>query len=601
MIRNLLVILFINLLSLSAAYAGNGKKVYADYHGVRYTRQHDGQIGRWGMFATMPKTSTDIKYICRNADNIGDDGRHEIAAKHYPMIGMQSNLDPDLIEYQILSAKAAGIDGFFIEWGFMPHENDNLLKAMQPIAAKYGFEIGVNWCDGWLYYDWITKIYPDIKTRADKTKYMEKCFKYLADNVFTGKTAPVVNGRPVFYHFGGGATPEEFTQVLNANKDFVEKTNPVMLRRWADWGKLENDIYKPVTYSQKMEEWKKLGEVPTAWIPARVRERNAGHLGCDFWASKEDVLRFMEPFRDQVWLSDNPAYTVKCGFVIPGMDNHGCGGWGHSKFYEIDRYNGKLYDAMWQYNMQYRDSLDMMFIASWSDYTEGHEIEPTIENGYRELETTLRYASVFKEFEPNLSALRLPQQLFQMRKAVELLQKVGLKEDLILQLLDNAALEMAEGSYKQAADLLIQASEMIGQENEKVINNEFVLTTSALQVKGGESTKACWDATEGFSVTLPTQASVNLSAMYSLGTIEFWYLDKGTETLFVRSTTKREPKSYFANVGKIATCDTGEWKHARIELYGENIVYSFGKPTFFFKGNVKVRDISMKFNCFSIQ
>lgn len=103
---------------------------------------------------------------------------------------------------------------------------------------------------------------------------------------------------------------------------------------------------------------------------------------------------------------------------------------------------------------------------------------------------------------------------------------------------------MAEGSYKQAADLLIQASEMIGQENEKVINNEFVLTTSALQVKCGESTKGCWDATEGFSVTLPTQASVNLSAMYSLGTIEFWYLDKGTESLFVRSTTKREPKSY---------------------------------------------------------
>ena len=89
--------------------------------------------------------------------------------------------------------------------------------------------------------------------------------------------------------------------------------------------------------------------------------------------------------------------------------------------------------------------------------------------------------------------------------------------------------------------------------------------------------------------------------MYSLGTIEFWYLDKGTESLFVRSTTKREPKSYFANVGKIATCDTGEWKHARIELYGENIVYGFGKPTFFFKGNVKVRDISMKFNSFSIQ
>ena len=39
----------------------------------------------------------------------------------------------------------------------------------------------------------------------------------------------------------------------------------------------------------------------------------------------------------------------------------------------------------------------MMFIASWSDYTEGHEIEPTIENGDRELRTTLKYAAEFKD------------------------------------------------------------------------------------------------------------------------------------------------------------------------------------------------------------
>ena len=38
----------------------------------------------------------------------------------------------------------------------------------------------------------------------------------------------------------------------------------------------------------------------------------------------------------------------------------------------------------------------MVYIASWSDYTEGHEIEPTVENGDRELRTTLQYASQFK-------------------------------------------------------------------------------------------------------------------------------------------------------------------------------------------------------------
>ena len=125
------------------ALAQNGKKVYADFHGVRYTRQHDGKLGRWEMYANTEKSSTGRKSLCYNADLIDSEGRHEIAAVAYPQVGMQSNLDPDYIEYQILSAKAAKIDGFFIEWGFKPHENDILLREMQKVAAKYDFEIGV--------------------------------------------------------------------------------------------------------------------------------------------------------------------------------------------------------------------------------------------------------------------------------------------------------------------------------------------------------------------------------------------------------------------------------------------------------------------------
>ena len=186
------------------ALAQNGKKVYADFHGVRYTRQHDGKLGRWEMYANTEKSSTGRKSLCYNADLIDSEGRHEIAAVAYPQVGMQSNLDPDYIEYQILSAKAAKIDGFFIEWGFKPHENDILLREMQKVAAKYDFEIGVNWCDGWLYYDWITKIYLEVNTREAKTEYMAKCYQYLVDSVFTGPTVPMVKGMPVFYHFGPG-------------------------------------------------------------------------------------------------------------------------------------------------------------------------------------------------------------------------------------------------------------------------------------------------------------------------------------------------------------------------------------------------------------
>ena len=214
--RKLLLFLLVSI--ALPALAQNGKKVYADFHGVRYTRQHDGKLGRWEMYANTEKSSTGRKSLCYNADLIDSEGRHEIAAVAYPQVGMQSNLDPDYIEYQILSAKAAKIDGFFIEWGFKPHENDILLREMQKVAAKYNFEIGVNWCDGWLYYDWITKIYPQINTREAKTGYMAKCYQYLVDSVFTGPTAPIVKGMPVFYHFGPGAKVDEYRKVLSEVK-----------------------------------------------------------------------------------------------------------------------------------------------------------------------------------------------------------------------------------------------------------------------------------------------------------------------------------------------------------------------------------------------
>ena len=113
--RKLLLFLLVSI--ALPALAQNGKKVYADFHGVRYTRQHDGKLGRWEMYANTEKSSTGRKSLCYNADLIDSEGRHEIAAMAYPQVGMQSNLDPDYIEYQILSAKAAKIDGFFIEWG----------------------------------------------------------------------------------------------------------------------------------------------------------------------------------------------------------------------------------------------------------------------------------------------------------------------------------------------------------------------------------------------------------------------------------------------------------------------------------------------------
>ena len=132
----------------------------------------------------------------------------------------------------------------------------------------------------------------------------------------------------------------------------------------------------------------KVGEIPTAWLPARVRTRDQEHDEWDNYATQDDVIGFMKPFRDSIWHSNNPAYTIKSGlqcrvWIIGDVQVEGRG-----HFFYIPRNNGETYSSMWKFCMAEKDSLDMMFIASWSDYTEGHEIEPTIENGDRELRTT---------------------------------------------------------------------------------------------------------------------------------------------------------------------------------------------------------------------
>ena len=591
---------FLLMFSTVLVWAQNGKKVYADYHGVRYTRQHDGKLGRWEMYANTKNSNTGRKTLCYNADLINSEGRHEIAAVAYPQVGMQSNLDPDYIEYQILSAKAAKIDGFFIEWGFKPHENNELLREMQKVAVKYNFEIGVNWCDGWLYYNWITKIYPEIDTREEKTEYMAKCYQFLVDSVFAGPTAPVVKGTPVFYHFGPGATIDEYQKVLSLVKLPQDMKQPVALRRWADWGKLENDKYIPVTQSDDIDAWKRVGEIPTAWLPARVRAMDKEHSSWDNYASQDDIIEFMKPFRDSIWHSANPVYTVKSGFAMPGMDNLGCAGWGRGHFFYMPRNNGEVYSSVWKFCMAEKENLDMMFIASWSDYTEGHEIEPTIENGDRELRTTLKYAAEFKEESADDRGLTLPLAIFRLRKEARFLEKAKMDVSGCNRALDKAALLISQGRYPIAIGLLLQIENDV-KIAKSALNTEMVRLRESERKIQGKRKLGGYNPKETISISVSKELVSKLQMNNYVGYLYFEYLDKGNESLFVRSSTLREPKELFNIVSRIRTDNTGKWKTAKIELYKENIVYGFNRPTFYIKGDVVIRNLSLGYTIYTIK
>ncbi len=580
---------------------GNGKKIYADYHGVRYTRDFDGKLGRWEMHADTRKSKTGRETLCYNADFIDESGRNDIAAVAYPQVGMQSNMDPHYIEYQILSAKSAKIDGFFIEWGFMQHENDLLLRAMQPIAAKYGFEIGVNWCDGWLYYNWITKYYPEIDTREEKTEHYVKSYQYLIDSVFTGETAPMVDGRPVFYLFGPGAKHDEYKWVLSQLELPEGMKQPRALRRWADWGELRDDKYIPVTQSDDISKWTELDAIPTAWLPARVRPMDSIYPNYDYYATADDVIEFMKPFRDSIWMSDYPKYDVKSGFAMPSMDNSGCAGWGRGHFFTIPRDNGETYKRMWEFNMASKDSLDMMFIASWSDYTEGHEIEPTIENGDRELRTTLKYASIFKSEVEDDRGIELPLRLFKLRKRSQFMgdmRKFVKSIKPIDAKLDRSAVLISEGEYGGAIELLSEADGELKELESDLKSNDVVVTEDELRF----SLNMFGDS---YHVTNELKLYLSDATMYELiasrsytGYLEFEYYDEGKERIRIYSPTDREPKALFGTVADFRTDNTNGWKKARVKLITDNIEYKSNSFSFLIKGKVRVKNFKIDYTTY---
>lgn len=624
-IRNKCIVVFMALLVLcnndvAAQQTGNGKKVYVDYHGTRYSRAHDGMLGRWSFYGLSEKSATPQKLMCYNADNILESGRQNIAAVHYPLTGVQSNLDPDFIEFQVLSAKTAKIDGIFIEWGYREHEATWLLNAFQRVAAKYDFEIGVNWCDGWLYYDWITKVRPDITTREQKTQHFIKTLQYLIDSVFTVSTAPKVKGIPVYYMFGGGIRSGEYDSVVSGHPFHLTAGTafPQALRRVAVGGKIADDKFEIAPLEGELDTWKRFGMSPTPWIPARVRKMDARHPDFDDYATGADALRYIRAFKDKVWDQPSAGITVRSGFVTPGMDNRGCGGWGRGHYFYIPREEGRLYNDMWDQNLSSKDSLDMVFIASWSDYTEGHEIEPTVENGYREVLTTLHKAAAFKEEAYTEEGIYLPMQLFQLRKNNQFLKNAGLNQQVKEEKLNEIAQLISNAKYTAAADLLKKEDEAISRLKNQLVSVQYSLQKEVkINNKKNRTGRVLQPAARHF-ITIDQSLRDKLTASWYEGYISFEYLDTGKlNKTIITSNTKRTPvrnsntvsvvgelaanAGNFSIVGEIRTANTGQWKKAKIKLIKPNIdltnTYDYSS-SFKIDGVVPVRNIKLDFTIY---
>lgn len=588
--------------NLETAAAGE-KKVYADYHGPRRTRPHDGELGLWSHRRTARESTARQTTFTYNADLIGADGRHQLAASAYPAVGMQSQLDPDYLEYQILLAKAAGIDGFFVEWGFPGHSCNDELQALLAQARRFDFEIGVNWCDAWLF-NWAAAVEPRLADRGSKVAYFGECLQYLLANVYAQPVGARLGGQPLIFLFGGGIAADEFRGLASETATrFPMPAAPQFFRRAPIGGVMDGD---EVIYKFSPNAWTGLGGAAPlvsgvfGWAPPGVRRAGtAGLREWDRYATLTDAVRYLKTLIASFEDTRRPI-APRISSVTPGSDNRPCAGWGRD-LSTLSREAGQTYRAMWDCNVRHRSKIDAVYIVSWNDYTEGHQIEPTMEDGDRELRTTAEFAARFKGTPVDLSGFDLPAKLFGLRKRSEVLQQVGLAQPAANRLLAAAADALSRREPRSARTLLDRVEGMLAPQEESLVVRSLAIRLPSPSAHSEPPLQNLNDVdlARGLAVTLDERLSGELQSQHFGGVLSFEYLDQTSARIVVRTG------SIATNKGKEfdVLCDlhpegSGQWRSARVEFSKTNcrFVAPEARPcAFHFGGEGRIRNIEFQF------
>lgn len=327
------------------------KKVYVHVMPWFESKDSSGN-GAWGIHWTMAN---------KNPDVVDGSGKRQIASFYYPLIGPYASGDKDVIEYQLLLMKYAGVDGVLIDWPGTTNaldyqKNVKNAEAIINLTSAVGLSFGIVYEDHNL----------DLAGVADKVGAAKADMVYLRDHYFSKSNYIKVNGAPLLLDFG-----------------------PQTLKGESQW----SAVFSPL--SQK----------PT-FLPLWYQQGDAGsNASGEFAWIYSDFTTGLKNFYD------NHPLNVKFGVAYPGFRTfYQNGGWGGPTF-EIAP-NG-LNTFSQTLELAKNSNASAIQVATWNDYGEGTDIEPSREFGYGFLTTMQQKLGVsFGQ-----SELELVNTLFQQRKA----------------------------------------------------------------------------------------------------------------------------------------------------------------------------------------
>jgi hypothetical protein len=273
-----------------------------------------------------------------------------VASVYIPRVGVYDSADPRLIDYHILSAKAAGIRGFVVDWYGPGNAVDLAMQVLVARAEALDFQIAVCLEEKTWFPHWA-----DIRSREEAVALASKDLRYFLETYGDSPAMWRQDGLlPVFLFSGWDETPGLGPRILQP----------------AEW--------RTVRAAMPRQDWR------------LVRQGFGADYGADVgafaWVGDADYQdRFART--GEAMLAEGTLGIVVAG-ANPGFDSHGTWGWGDGPTV-VDRAHGEHYQQWWQSSAA--GAAVAVQIATWNDFAEGTVIEPTAEFGTAWLDLTERH------------------------------------------------------------------------------------------------------------------------------------------------------------------------------------------------------------------
>jgi hypothetical protein len=291
------------------------------------------------------------KMNTRNPNIIDANGQREIASNYYPLIGPYDSSDSYVIEYHMLLMKVSGIDGVIVDWYGSHGTNgdiNSLLSASNKIVSAtqtYGLKVGVT------LEDRFASLPSDVTANLN----------YLVQNYYTQSN---------YIRVGAGNTPQ--TLLFGPIKYTTPSTWDTILA-----GVTTKPALLSLQYQSNHVGSGAAGEF--AWV-----YQDAGTS--DHLTVQRNFLTVQAP---KLGMAVGAAYAgyndyyaqggagSGSGFVIPERDS-----------------NGSTLDETLALDQANASKISSIQLITWNDFGEGTQLEPTVQDGYTDLEKIQKFTGV---------------------------------------------------------------------------------------------------------------------------------------------------------------------------------------------------------------